>query len=76
MALLGQVLLDVIPTTQTDQLGGPLVAAQESEYIQIKKSGDARRAALMGSPTMLDFYDNSVLLGLRVKQLLNLISAK
>ena len=55
VALLGQVLLDVIPTTQTDQLGGPLVAAQESEYIQIKKSGDARRAALMGSPTMLDF---------------------
>ena len=60
VALLGQVLLDVIPTTQTNQLGGPLVAAQESEYIQIKKSGDARRAALMGSPTMLDFYDNYV----------------
>ncbi|HBV5960049.1 TPA: DUF2235 domain-containing protein, partial [Klebsiella aerogenes] len=60
VALLAQVLLDVIPTTQTNQLGGPLVAAQESEYIQIKKSGDARRAALMGSPTMLDFYDNYV----------------
>ncbi|EPG8310409.1 hypothetical protein HCH17_06430 [Klebsiella aerogenes] len=32
--------------------------------------------AQLGSPQMLDFYDNSVLPGLRVKQLLNLISAK
>jgi hypothetical protein len=29
--------------------------------------------AQLGSPQMLDFYDNSVLPGLRVKQLLNLI---
>lgn len=60
LAMLGQVALDVIPTTETDQLGGKVLAPQESGYMQIKKSGDARRPALMASPEMMDFYDNYV----------------
>ncbi|MOA12345.1 hypothetical protein D3C78_1323270 [compost metagenome] len=60
MALLALISLDVIPGTATDQLGGKLIAAQDAEFLQIKKSGDARRPALMTSPQMMDFLDNYV----------------
>ncbi|MDN8559111.1 phospholipase effector Tle1 domain-containing protein [Citrobacter werkmanii] len=60
MELLGQVSLDVIPTAETDQLGGKIVTAQESGYMQVKKSGDARLPALVTSPQLMNFYDNYV----------------
>ncbi len=60
LALLAQVGLDIIPGKETDQLGGKIVSTHETGYMQIKKSGDARRTALMASPQVMDFYDNYV----------------
>ena len=60
MALPVLISLDVILTTATDQLEGKLIAAQDAEFLQIKKNGDARRPALMASPQVTDFFDNYV----------------
>lgn len=60
LALISQTALDVLPTTETDLLGGKAITSQESGYMQIKKNGDARRPALIASPLMMAFYDNYV----------------